>query len=39
MISKQGMAKVARQMLLEDIDLEIIKRCTGLSAEEIEELK
>ncbi len=39
MISKQGMAKAARQMLLEYIDLEIINRCTGLSDEEIEELK
>ncbi len=36
---EQGMTKVARQMLLEDVDIEIIKRCTGLSDEEIERLK
>ncbi len=34
-----SMAKVARQMLLEDIDLEVIKRCTGLSDEELDRLK
>ena len=34
-----SMSKVARQMLIEGIDLEIIKRCTGLSDEEIEKLK
>ncbi len=34
-----NMVKVARQMLLEDIDLEIIKRCTGLSGEALEKLK
>jgi len=34
-----GLAKVARQMLIEGIDLEIIKRCTGLSDEEIVKLK
>jgi len=36
---EQGMTKVARQMLIEGIDLEVIKRCTGLSDEEIEKLK
>ncbi len=34
-----SLTKVARQMLIEGIDLEIIKRCTGLSDEEIEKLK
>jgi len=34
-----GVTKVARQMLIEGIDLEIIKRCTGLSDEKIEKLK
>jgi predicted transposase/invertase (TIGR01784 family) len=35
---EQGVTKVAQQMLLEDVDIEIIKRCTGLSDEEIEKL-
>jgi predicted transposase/invertase (TIGR01784 family) len=36
---EQGVTKVAQQMLLEDVDIGIIKRCTGLSDEEIEKLK
>ncbi len=36
---EQGVTKVARQMLIEDVDIEIIKRCTGLSDEKIEKLK
>ena len=36
---KQGILKVAKQMLLEGEDIEKIERYTGLSKETIEQLK
>jgi len=36
---KQEKQKIAKEMLKNNVDMEIIKKCTGLSAEEIEKLK